>query len=206
MAPLTSPHKNDLIRPAPTEYKSLALNALVGQLREDRKYNILDLGPAFGANVAFLSQFACKLHIADLYQSLTSTPLLPKQDDVLPQPDFERLLPYQKGTRFDIILAWDLLNYIQGNHIESLAHHLAGFCHTRTLMLTFISTQKQIPDEPTKFRIVDQQHLSYEVCTAAMRHCPRYNSLELKKRVPGFTINSSFLLKNGMQEYLLGIE
>ena len=58
--------------PEPETSASLALKVLYDQLRLQRKYHILDLGPALGANVDFFAQFSCKVYIEDFYRTLTS--------------------------------------------------------------------------------------------------------------------------------------
>jgi len=92
--------------PEPEANASLALKVLYDQLRHQRKYHILDLGPALGANVDFFSQFSCKVYIEDFYRTLTSFDYL-SEGELSYQAVFEYLLPYQKNTRFDIILGWE---------------------------------------------------------------------------------------------------
>lgn len=59
--PTTAPH---------AEHRSLALAALLQSFAGRSRLQILDLGPAVGGNVEFLSRYGCKLYIQDLYGAL----------------------------------------------------------------------------------------------------------------------------------------
>ena len=181
---------------------SLALNSLYHQLSPGRKYNILDLGPALGANVDFFSQFPTKIYIEDLHRTLTSFDFFSPEDGFTYQTVFNYLLPYSSNTRFDIIMAWDILNYLEREEYRHLIGHLIHFCHTSTLLFALISTSKHIPEKPTTFRIVDQEHLLYETNSGILRDCPQYEQTDLNALMPGFRVCNSFLLRNGFKEYL----
>jgi hypothetical protein len=55
---------------APPEHRSLAFAALLQSFAGRSRLHVLDLGPAVGGNVEFLSRFGCKLYIQDLYGAL----------------------------------------------------------------------------------------------------------------------------------------
>ncbi len=191
--------------PEPEASVSLALKVLYDQLRHQRKYHILDLGPALGANVDFFSQFSCKVYIEDFYRTLTSFDYL-SEDKLSYQAVFEYLLPYQKNTRFDIILGWDLFNYLERDELQSLILHLGNFCHKGTLLFALISTSKHVPEKPTTFQIVNHDRLLYQTNSTVLRQCPRYQQNDLNQLIPNFRVCNSFLLRNGFKEYLFSCE
>ncbi len=191
--------------PEPEASASLALKVLYDQLRHQRKYHILDLGPALGDNVDFFSQFSCKVYIEDFYRTLTSFDYL-SEDKLSYQAVFEYLLPYQKNTRFDIILGWDLFNYLERDELQSLILHLGHFCHKGTLLFALISTSKYIPEEPTTFQIVNHDRLLYQTNSTVLRQCPEYQQTDLNQLIPNFHVCNSFLLRNGFKEYLFSHE
>lgn len=197
--------KGEPIEDSPVEPEtsaSLALNVLYEQLRHQRKYHILDLGPALGGNVDFFSQFSCKVYIEDFYRTLTSFDYLSPEDGVSYQAVFEYLLPYRRNTRFDIILSWDIFNYLERDEFKALIRHLGRFCHKGTLLFALISTSKFIPEKPTTFRILDQKRLIYETNSSVLRQCPTYQQTDLNELMPDFRVRNSFLLRNGFKEYL----
>jgi hypothetical protein len=190
----------------PQSNTSLALNALYYQLRHEKKYAILDLGPALGANVEFFSQFSCRIHIEDLYHTLSSFDFFSPEDGFTYETVFEYLLPYTHNTRLDVILSWDIFNYLERDEFESLISHLGHFCHKGTLLFSLISTLKHIPDQPTAFRILDQETLQYQTRSNVLRPCPGYQQTDLNHLMPRFRVCNSFLLRNGFKEYLFVYE
>ena len=186
----------------PEANTSLALDVLYNHLHNEKKSNILDLGPALGANVDFFSQFSCKIYIEDLYHTLSSFDFFSPEDGFTYEAVFDYLLPHNHNTRFDIIMAWDIFNYLERDEFKSLINHLGNFCHKGTLLFSLISTQKYIPEKPTKFRILDQESLQYQTESSVLRLGPGYQQTDLNHLMPHFRVCNSFLLRNGFKEYL----
>jgi hypothetical protein len=187
-------------------YVSLALQVLLQQLKPDKKYSILDLGSAQGRNIEFFSRFAGKISVEDLHATLASFDFLSPEDGFSYEAVFEYLLPYKKNTRFDVILAWDLLNYLERDEFQHLIRHLSKFCRPGTLLLALICTAKHMPDRPTRFLVRDDQNLEYRNDSSVLRTCPLYQQSDLKRLLPHFRVYNSFLLRNGMKEYLFAFE
>jgi SAM-dependent methyltransferase len=194
-------------RAAPAErraerHRSLALRALLQELPGDRSSRVLDLGSASGRNLDFLSQFASRIQFEDLYASL------PTADGEAPEspPPFGRLLGLSEAARFDVILLWDLLDYLDRDSIRALVAHLARFCRPGSLLLAFSSNQKEIPEQPVRFRFVDSETLEYDVASSRLRPGPRYVPRDIAHMFAGFRVQNSYLLKNGIQEYVFARE
>jgi hypothetical protein len=222
----------------PESHRSLGLASLLATFAGRSRLQVLDLGPAVGGNVEFLSRFGCKLYIQDLYPALlplqAATAGLPPpgagtvatidraavreaHETWEPPPDtehdepglatrFAELLAFPEDTRFDAVLIWDLINYLERREVAALARQLARFCRPGAQLFALISILKQIPDEPMRFRILDREQLAYEPRTAAMRPCPRYAPAELNELLRGFRLDRSFLMRHGIQEYLFARE
>lgn len=185
----------------PQVHKSLAMAALFEEIRKGDKPKILDLGSAVGSNVEFLSQFGCKLYIEDLYAALTAR--TQGGEGGLAGPDFfGSFLSIPDDVRFDVVFAWDLFNYLQRQELAHLGVHLRRLCRPGARLFALMSIQKQIPAQPIRFKILDEQTLSYERRSAVDRPGPRYAPAELNDRLKGFHVDRSFLLRHGIQEYL----
>ena len=192
--------------PAPSdepsrEHQSLALPLLLKQLGDGWRRRVLDLGPAIGRNVAFFAELSCRVHIADLQQSLFPSG---EARPVLGNDEFRAVLrsDLPSSEAFDVILAWDLLNYLEEDRIRHLSRHLAECCPSGSLLLALISTRKEIPDRPRRFEILDRDHLAYELDTTLRRQSPQYKEPLLHRCLPEFEVESTFLLRSGIQEYL----
>ena len=183
-------------------HPSLGFNTLFHQFRGNRKYKILDLGPAVGDNVDFFSQFRCRIFIEDLYRTLNSFEYLTPDDGFSYAAVFEYLLPYLKNTRFDFILAWDVFNYLDRDEFRHLILHLSQFSRKGTVLFSLISTLKHIPETPYRFKIIDSENLLYNCSSMNLKPGPRYEPSDLAELMPNFRICNSFLLRNGFKEYL----
>jgi len=186
-----------------SQHHSLALNTLAGRLREGQSYSVLDLGRANPANLDFFSQFSKKIHFESLFATLSAFDYLSPDDSVSLLHVFRYLLPYKAGTRFDLVFAWDLFNYLGRKECSALMGYLSRFCHRGTVVFLMISTQPLIPESPGEYRILDTQTISYRFDRDIMRQCPRYQETDILELSPGFRSGNSFLLRNGFKEYLL---
>ncbi len=186
----------------PERHPSQALKLLVARLESRPRSRVLDLGPAVGRNVAFLAGFSCKLFIADLHQTL-----FPGAAGALsPTSLASRLardLPAIEGGPMDAILAWDLINYLEPPEIEALGVELRRYCRTGTTLFTMISTLKEMPGRARSFEIADRDTLIYGDAGGVGRLSPRYKEPDLSRLLPDFKVETTFLLRNGMQEYVL---
>ncbi len=185
----------------PQVHRSLALAALFEEIRKRPKLQVLDLGSAVGSNVEFLAQFGCKLYIEDLYAALTSRSATGEGEIAGPE-FFTSFLSIPEDVRFDVVFAWDVLNYLQRRELAYLGEHLRHLCRPGARLFALMSSLKQIPAQPIRFRIVDEENLAYERRTHIERPGPRYVPAELNGRLRGFHVDRSFLLRHGIQEYL----
>jgi hypothetical protein len=186
-----------------TEYPSLAFKALMEILQDEQNYGVLDLGRAIGANVDFFSEFSCQLYVADLFRTLEPQIPDPTEEEINWEPIFKELLPYEEGTRFDLVLAWDVLNYLSQPQIGALIQHISDYCAPDAMLFAMISTRKDIPAHPRSYHIVDSSRLVYQTMSEAVRPCPFYKEPDLLRLMPRFRVKNSYILRNGIQEYLL---
>ncbi len=195
-------------QPSSATQKSLCLSALLQALPCDRKISILDLGPARGINIDFWSQVAGKIHIEDFYESYKSIPKrIPSEDEeqneeVDQSGIFEQLLIVPPNTRMDVILAWDVFNYLEPCQIEAAARHLGKYCLPGSFLFALIWSTHLMPAEPTAFKILDRERIIYESHSTGTRTCPRYQPRDVGRMMVGFRVFNSFILRNGIQEYL----
>lgn len=196
------------VAPVAVAQNSLALDFLCQHLRPEKKYNILDLGAAWPENISFFSKYTSKLYVEDLYQTLG-----PQISDIQnggageKPADSGDLLSYQGDTSFNLIFAWDLFNYLKREELQQFIQELSKICTRRAFIFAFISTRAQIPQHPQAYKILDQKSILCDgVDSKVERTHPRYREAELLKIMPGFKVFKSFLLRNGMQEYLFSYQ
>lgn len=180
-------------------HRSLALPSVLAAMERRPKSHVLDLGPAIGSNVEFLSQFGCRLSIEDLY--LTRTSVADGGEELGPE-FFEQLVPLPDGPHFDLVLAWDLFNYLTRKELGLLAARLRQACRPGAQALALIWIHKSIPAQPIRFRFHGGDQLHYDRRTSLERPGPRFQPAEIQQAMSGFQVDRSFLLRHGIQEYL----
>src|SRR5690606_34794488 len=87
--------------------------SLLEEFREGGRSVVLDLGPACPETVALLSQFRCRLDIADLAQGLDEFNAIEEAEPAQLGATAEALLPLRRPEATDVVLCWDLLNYLR---------------------------------------------------------------------------------------------
>jgi predicted TPR repeat methyltransferase len=196
LKPLTLKHQDK------EEFVSLALKALIEQIGDESIQGVLDLGPAVGTNVDFFSNRSRNFYVADLFRELEKKRLDASDSDKDWESVFVELLPYEEETRFEVILAWDVLNYLQKYQIEGLAKAIQPFCKSGATLYAQIATRKSMPAQPRRYHILGSDRLLYQTPGQALRSAPLYCEPDLRRMLPGFEVKNTYLLRNGTQEYL----
>jgi hypothetical protein len=186
---------------SPDEHKSFVLPGILDFVKKPPKKTILDLGPALGENIRRME--GSKLFIANFYESLTDGAggAAGAVDGRTFAASCAKLLQYDDDVRFDLVLAWDLFNYLGLGEVQVLAQRLVELSRPGTHIMALVSIQKQIPDRPYRFVITGHDTLRYEAQSKTLRDCPRHNEPDLLKRMAGFKVERGMLLRNGMREY-----
>lgn len=190
-------------------FGSLALPAIMERFAGRRDCRVLDLGPSFGANVEFFSRCASRIVIEDLYRTLAALGGPHSGPDRSCCPLYEALLPYREPHRppesaepFDLILLWNLLDYLEREDIRRLSDHLAALSRRGTLLYALVSTRQRIPETPDDYKIADDNSLTALPTATAQRDGPRHSQVRLLELMRKLRVQRSFLLRDGMQEYL----
>ena len=184
-------------------HHSLALKHALRRFQTLGGSRVLDLGPAIGRNVQFLSSFISKLFIADLYGTLWKQAGKSGLDRVKLDRILSRDLPPTSQNPIDLILVWDLLNYLDREQVTTLGRHLAGLCRRDSVVLVLLSTLQTIPELPGRYLMLDPETLRYENASKRERRSPGYKEPDLEKLMPAFEVETSYLLRSGIQEYVL---
>jgi hypothetical protein len=182
--------------PESVRLHSLALENLLEELVSGGSYRFLDLGPAVGGNIEFLSRFALSVQVADLAATLAS-----------PEPRawekaLDALDPGSDHPGYHAVLAWDLLNYLPLDKVKELGRRMAGFVREGGRLFSLVYYSKEMPAEPLRFRIADRRTLVYER-PGGRRPAPRYPQGVIRGAFPDFKVDRGYLLKTGLQELLL---
>lgn len=189
---------------APGALKAPLFGSLVGKLADEKRWVILDLGSAHSEIIELFSRYRCSLDIADLPTSLET--LRQVDEPELLQALADKLIPRRKDEKVDLVLCWDLLNYLEPEAIGTLMATVATRARPGTLVHMLISfSSMHMPAQPCRYGVAGADQLVQYRVTTAQCHAPQYPPKTLEEQLPAFDLERAMLLRNGMQEYLFRV-
>ena len=179
-----------------------AFSRLVGDYSEEEKYRILDLGGAQAANVAFFNRYRCKLYIGDVVPSLMALQADLDEEEEIQELDLAEMLEFDDISSQNLILCWDIFNYLDRRLLTPFSSALAGLLRENGCVHAFIHTHQNMPSTPGIYQIEDEGRMQAVFPGTDQMPAPRYPQRELERLMPGLKVKQSHLLQSGMQEYL----
>jgi hypothetical protein len=183
-----------------------ALNAplyqsLVQRLHAGGRWVVIDLGAPRSATIAAFGRFRCRLDIVQLVDGLDA--LNGESDPRRLRQCAEGLLLPRRDEPADVVLCWDLINYLKPPALTVLMDCIALRCKRGALAhgLVYYSA-RSMPPTPSTFVPVDDQHLAQVMKPPGERPAPRYSPEDLARCMPRYSVERGRLLRNGMQEFL----
>jgi len=184
------------------ETNSPVFASLIEIMGKERKWGILDLGPARSTNLELLSRFRCRLFIEDVHELASALAGKAAEDKAALLNWFEQWAPGAGNESIDVVIAWDIFNYLDSELCKAFIGRLMPLLKPGAYIYILVYSQKEMPAQPIPFKVVSGDRLEYQPLTPATRPSPRFNQTDLNKRLPQFSVVKSVLLRNGMQEYL----
>lgn len=188
-----------------------ALNAplfasLLEQLHQaEQRCVLLDLGAARTETIAVFSQFRSRIDIADIADGLDGLAGELELDDL--RARVEALLPPPQDERANVILCWDLLNYVNRPALAALMTAVAERARPGAYAHALIAySSSTMSAEPGCFVPLDEQRLVNVARSHGERPAPRYSPEDLGNCMPRYRVERARLLRNGMQEFLFRLQ
>lgn len=171
-----------------TRHTFFGLTAIIEEIDQLNKPLILDLGVMTTGTFTFFSDRKCKIYFENLSEILLTHPDVSITE--LNEKIDNYLLNYGESTKFDVILAWDLLNYLELDTIEKLMSRLNPHCRTDTLFHMVKYRNPRIPLTPCQFKVIDQHNFSVDESELDVRRVPVHSTYKLLKHMANFFIQS----------------
>jgi hypothetical protein len=188
----------------PAEFRAPLFQGLVERMAAGGRWVVLDLGSVRPETLALLSEFRCRLEIADLGEHLQALVPDEGEDPARLRERVEELLPPRAPEAPDVVFAWDLLNYLERPALAALSSRLAARAAPGTLVHALIAYRDpMMPAAPAGYCPADGIHLRRLSRDADVRRAPRYTPEDLGRAFAEFSLERAVLLGNGMQEFLL---
>jgi hypothetical protein len=171
------------------------------RLAEEDRCVVLDLGAARTETIAVFGGYRSRLEIADVADGLEE--LNAEPDPQMLRERAERLLPSPGAEAANVILCWDLLNYLQRPALSALMNAVAERARPGAFVHALVVyASKKMSIRPGCFVPLDRQRLINLAPIQAERDAPRYSPEDLSRLMPSYTVERARLLRNGMQEFL----
>jgi hypothetical protein len=185
--------------------KSPLLFSLLDRLDPDKRYEILDTGPASADSIDTLSNYHCKLHITDSRSELCAMNTDELDSAHKLNRAFVKSLQFYKNQKasLDLILLWDLPNYLQADILSAMITYLLPHTSKDAYLHCYIHTASMMPENPGKYSIMEDSQVRVEYDTDNKCPCPAYYQEALHKLMYPFKVKRSILHTNGIQEYML---
>ena len=189
---------------SPAAINAPLFRSVVEPVDSDRRRVVLDLGAACGRTVELLSQYQCRLDIADLSDRLDELNAESTPEGL--RNTAESLLPANHPETADVVLCWDILNYLNASALTALMSQIAARSRPGTLVHALIVyAATHMPARPGHYVPLKDCSLVSMPFGPDEREAPRYSPDELKQYLPGYTMERAMLLSNGMQEFLFRV-
>ncbi|MFV8835572.1 hypothetical protein [Aquisalimonas sp.] len=175
----------------------------MGAAEAGERVIVLDIGPPRSANVAFFSSFRCRLGIGDALTDLVAINGVDGRGEAMER--LQAILPERLFGGTDLILCWDLLDYLDANAIRYLASHLRALVSPGAALHAIVGYGvSSIPSSPVGYRLENEGFRRSAAPTDDPgRKPPRHSSGELQRLMPDWRVERSVLLRSGFQEYML---
>ncbi|WP_185232060.1 hypothetical protein [Teredinibacter franksiae] len=178
-------------------HRSPGLTAIYNEIKKSKRNRILDLGSMAVSNFNFFSSLSCKIHFENLNEFVEDNARLSTGNLIFKLNKF--LLSHEPEEKFDVILAWDLLNYLPVEVIESLFGKLNNWCHPNTLLHTVRYLNSNISSQPAVFEIIDQYHIQISAYPITARRFPLHKTAALLKHIPQYFLHNNLMNEAGME-------
>jgi len=184
--------------------KSPLLFSLLKPKQDEQRLEILDIGAARNNSIEYLSQIYCKVFISDCMSELCAmNNSLIEKPQKLNRALISALHLYKnKPADLDVILMWDIINYLDTSILSSMINYLLPHTNNTTQLHAYIHTSRLMPETHGKHEIISDQKIRSDNDSAITRDCPMYYQDALNKHLHPFKVKRSILHANGMQEYL----
>ncbi len=173
----------------------------VAALDPERRVVVLDLGIIRAGTVDLFSAYRCRLDIINLPDIL---PALAECDE--PEQRHARLgelFDSRASEPLDLVLCWNLLNYLQRDDIHALIELLVPRLKPATRLHALIEYASPLmPATPGHWIPDADARLHASQVDEEQIESPRYKPKELERIMPQLAPERTVLLGNGLQEYL----
>lgn len=195
----SSGETSDSARKISVRLHSPGISGFVGNSSAEQ--SLLDLGAKRALNYDYWKQVYNTVVASDLIPVLQRYSKCHKEEKAH-YLSSSRLLTPEPNKKFDVIVAWDLLNYCDDDLLKVLGRRIAEHSTDGTQLVAMVYSTDEVPKKPQLF-LVDKKGIGLPAQpdkASFVKNPNRLTSTKLQKFFPGFYVEQSFAFRPGMQK------
>lgn len=170
------------------QHRSPSLTTIFNALKLGEKVHVLDLGSCDPANYTFFYPFSHRIQYASFDEVLDGVGQSPKE---MFQHHIERFFSsLNKSRKFDVVLGWDILNFMSLEQVIVFFDMLKAFINTDALIHFLLYTGTH-SIKPNQFKINDQYTISVSSSSNQILLRDNLTSVSLLK-----SLSNYYMLRN----------
>jgi hypothetical protein len=188
-------------------FNSPILIDLLNSLSKEERHEILDVCPANQGAIDSFSNYHCKLYLPGCAKELCEMTSYKYDTENKLYRAFTKNIGFNKKQKasLNVILLWDLPNYLDKQVMIGLIKYLSHHMHERVKLHFYIHSQQQMPASPGSYTILPEGKVWLENSNDTMVKSPLYFQEALLTLFYPFKVKRSMLLSSGLKEYILAL-
>jgi hypothetical protein len=183
--------------------QSLLFPSLVKRFVPDRRLSILEIGPALPETIEFFSQYKCRLHFAAMYTDPVLEMQLGESTEAELAYHFKQSFGFPRGTRFDLCLFWDFLNYLDDKALRAFDTAIQPYLHQTTRAHAFTVRTLNTRFSNQQYGIEQAHMFSIRPRPGKQALTTPHTQAILVNLLSSFDIDQGMLLPDGRLEILM---
>lgn len=180
------------------QHRSPALTAIVNEVQRSSRNRVLDLGEMSAGCFNLFSTLSCHIQVEDLRNHIIES--LASGNDA-PEVDMDEcFIAYESEAKFDVVLAWDVFNYLAPDELRRLINKISMFFKPNTLIYMMRYTGKAIPEFPREINVSDKYMLTLQELETPRDNIGRCSTMSLLKNMRDCNLQETFIAESGMLE------
>ena len=191
---------------------------LIESLAGNSPLMVFDVGYGVHETVEYFGNRRCRLHFSALHDSLLPPPVIRSKTPFGQLPDpaehdaalylawlerFRSALQFEPGTRFDLCLFWDFLNYLDDQALKALADALAPFTGPQTLGHAYILLKSDADVLNREYGLKAADQISVRPVNLGNPAIFARPQARVTSMMKGFAVRHSVLRRDGLLEAAL---
>lgn len=183
--------------------QTLLFPTLVKRIDPHRRLSVLEIGPALPETISYFSQFKCRLHFAAMYSDPVLQMQMKEASEAELADHLKKSFGFPKGTRFDLCLFWDFLNYLDDRALRAFNTAISPYLHSTTRAHAFTVRTLDTSFANQQYGIDEAHMFSVRPRSEKQQRTFPHTQAILVNLMSSFDVDQGMLLPDGRLEVLM---